>query len=220
MVEKNSGVPPIVEVPVPIPVSTPVLAEPNEPSVQTKRVRKSKGKQDNEPALPDPEKQQPVQVDAGDPHKEPEHEPEPAIDKRTLNKPVKRYKYRPLPPIEHKRVVHYYREVRAINGKTKKHHGQGSRDGGGSRSRGAREETNNVDDDDDDELLSDSDWNVDSDSSGSSDESDSEDGSDGEKDVSDAKRAKHKDSKTASENRRDESGRYTPVNPVTQYRVV
>ena len=241
MVEKNSGVPSTVAVPLQQPErgeSAPDV----EVAPQAKRSRKAKTKHDTETG-PVPNRdpvnaeQTAVAADTVDDTGTPiaplvAIETEGTIATPT-EKPVaipdqkrKPKRSRPPPAIEHKRVVHYYRESRPNKGHGRRGDVKDRRNGGQSRGRHDRDEKkarpDNDDDDDDDELLSDSDWNVDSgDETDPSDEdSKSDDESDdGERVTGPNKRTvkKHEPEKEA---RRDDGGRFTPVHAVMQYKIV
>jgi hypothetical protein len=240
MVEKNSGVPLIVATPLQQ-VEQGDIAPEVEITPQVKRSRKSKIKQDvDSDTVPnkDPVNAENSTVPANvvaagsDVHDvafavEPS---EPVAADAVENKvevipdPKRKYKRpRPLPAIEHKRVVHYYREARSVKGKDR-------RGGDGSRNRDAEKEKRSKhgdrriddDDDDDDELLSDSDWDVDSGDGIDPSDNDSksgDDSDDGERVAKSNKRAveKQESSKGLS---RDDGGRFAPVHTVMQYKIV
>ena len=239
MVEKNSGVPSTVAVPLQQPErgeSAPDV----EVAPQAKRSRKAKTKQDTE-TCPVPN-QDPVNADqsalvadvagTGTPIAplavdEPKEPTAPPTENPVAIPDQKRKPKRPRPPpaIEHKRVVHYYRESRPNKGHGRRGDDKDRRNGGSSRGRHNRDEKktrSDDDDDDDDELLSDSDWNVDSgdETDPSDDDSKSDDETDdGKRDTGSIKRTvkKHESEKEA---RRDDGGRFAPVHAVMQYKIV
>jgi hypothetical protein len=240
MVEKNSGVPPLNEVVAP--VLQPEQTE-NNPDVGTttphaKRHRKSKIKPDAEndtvagkDAVNAEQSNIPAILASGD---NPAHQLPAAtatgenkdsiVAEAVENKAIitdqkrKHKRPRPLPPIEHKRVVHYYKHAKPVKKKDRRRT-DNDRDGNnGSRNRDDgyakkskyddRDYSSDDDDDDDEELLSYNDWDVDS-----GDDSDSSDGdSDNDEPV--------KNRESGQDKRRDDGGRFAPVHAVMQYRVV
>ena len=243
MVEKNSGVPSTVVVPVQQPEKGEIVPD-VEVAPQVKRSRKAKSKQDPD-ADPVPN-QDPVNADkpapstadvavADDPlvTAETRDPVAPSAEEPVAIPDQKRRPKRPRAPpaIEHKRVVHYYRESRP-----NKRHGRSGDDenrhnGGSSRGRHTRDEkktgrderrSDGDDDDDDDELLSDSDWNVDSDSDSdpSDNESKSDDGFDADARVPGSNKQSGKKHESEKGARRDDDGRYAPVRTVIQYKIV
>ena len=239
MVEKNSGVPSLNEVAAPVqqPEQTESVTDVGTTTPHTKRTRKSKIKPDTETdtvANKDPgnaEQSNIPAVSAGGDNPTPVTttpnggNKDPVVAEAAENKVVvadqkrKHKRPRPLPPIEHKRVVHYYRQAKPVKKKDRRSGDKDRRDGSGSRNRDDgyakkskyddRDYSDDDDDDDDEEeLLSDSDWDVDS-----GDDSDPSNG-----DSDDEEPVKKRES--GQDKRRDDGGRFAPVHAVMQYRVV
>lgn len=234
MVEKNSGVPSLSEVVAPVhqPEQTESVPDVGTTTPQTKRSRKSKVKPDTENdavANKDPGNAEqsniPAVASGGD---NPAQQPvaatvetkETAETKVVVSDKKRKHKRpRPLPPIEHKRIVHYYRQAKPVKKKDRSSGDKDRRDGSGSRDRDVgngkksnyddRDYSDDDEDDDEEELLSDSDWNVDS-----SDDSDPSDGDESDDEEPVKKR------EPGEVKRRDDGGRFAPVHAVMQYRVV
>jgi hypothetical protein len=241
MVEKNSGVPPLSEVAAPLQQTEPVETVPDggiATSHQAKRTRKPKSKQDAEsdpvpnkdpvnaeqsniPAVAAGSDTPTVAVTVAAPVESAGPVVKEAVEDKVVVPDQKRkYKRsRPLPPIEHKRVVHYYRQAKPIKRKDRRNGDKDRRDDSGSRNRDDghdkkyRYDDDDDDDDDyDDELLSESDWNVDSDDESDPSDNDSDD---------DERVTKHvKKHEPDQGTRRDDGGRFAPIHAVMQYRIV
>lgn len=179
-----------------------------------KRVKKSKGKSDTEPGVsgfvePATKPSKDTVFDA----EEQERKPEPPAQEEPGNASIDKHKRRrrrsPLPPIEHKRVVHYYREARPLKGKN--HRGKAK---SAKYDKKAGRDADRVDD------YSDSDWEDFSDTDGSGSDSDADDLSD-EFDDDDGHVARAPDrSKSSQHDTRDSKGKFAPQKPVVSYRVV
>ena len=226
MLEKISGVPPLSEVAAPVQQSEQAESVPDvgtaTPHAKRTRISKIKPESDtnavagkdpvnadqsNLPAVAvagsggDTPAQQPA-VDATAPATTTGENKDPVVAKENENKaavadPKRKHKRpRPLPPIEHKRIVHYYRQAKPIKKKDRRSGDKDRRDGGGSQNRDGEydkkykydDDYSNDDDDDDEELLSDTDWNVDS-----GDDSDPSDGDESDNDEPDKKRESGQD---------------------------
>ena len=207
MVEKNVTLPaevvsPQVEAPVP---STKV-----DDGGGSKRIKKEKRRIVPEPIVAETPKPTTEQTPA-DASIQEEQERKPVLEKANTGVPIKRKRRKsPVRPIEHKRVVHYYREAGAYKAKNSR-----SKDKGNRKFIKPRDEQNS------DSGGSDSDWDDASISDRSDDNnSDSdEDGSDSEFEPDDTPRiTKHKPSK-AKYPVRDNHGKFTAP-PITQYRIV
>lgn len=139
MVEKNatisadveSGGQPAVPAKAPEPQVDPAAVTPAGKQTPIKRSR-SKAKPTPVPAAepePQPEPEhEPVLEPEAEQEQKPEPGPEPVPE--APKPPSKKRKARKFyPPIEHKRVVHYYKQAKAINGKTRRRVHSSGRDG-------------------------------------------------------------------------------------------
>jgi hypothetical protein len=238
MVEKNSGVPPLNEVAAPVLQSelTESVQDAGTTTPHAKRTRKSKIKPDvendtvagkdpvnteqsNIPAITAPGSEQPATAPSTAAVAEENKDPvvaETVENKVAVTDQKRKHKRpRPIPQIEHKRVVHYYRQVKPVKKKDRRSGDKDRRDGDGPRNRDDErakkskyDDRDYSDEDDEEELLSDSDWSIDS-----GDDSETSDGdSDDDEPVK-----KHE---PGQDKRRDDGGRFAPVHAVMQYKIV